>query len=140
MGTHTTNLLICLAHKEQITWVIVMEKTPSNCVESWRVPVSKTLTNRHQKSKTMSFLILSVVSGNFTLIHISSARVDGLVKREETPSGMTEYFEDRVDFLCYRHVVFGKRVKKFGPQESSNRPIQVIFENVRKVYILQRSN
>ena len=38
---------------------------------------------------------------------------------------MTEYFEEREDFLCYRHVLFGKRVKKFGPQQTNNRPIIV---------------
>ena len=54
-----------------------------------------------------------------------SARVDGLVKREETPVSLSEYFENREDFLSYRHALFGKRVKKFGPQAANNRPIVV---------------
>ena len=54
-----------------------------------------------------------------------SARIDGLVKREETPEEMMETFLDRDDFLYYRQVNFGKRVKKFGPQEGNARPIMV---------------
>ena len=57
-----------------------------------------------------------------------SARIDGLVKREETPEEMTETFVDRDDFMYYRHVSFGKRVKKFGPQDANARPIAVRFQ------------
>jgi len=54
------------------------------------------------------------------------ARVDGLEKRVETPTQMTEYFVNRDDFLVYRLVEFTGREKKFGPSEgSSERPIQV---------------
>eukprot|EP00112_Aurelia_sp_Birch-Aquarium-sp1_P024025 Seg740.7 transcript_id=Seg740.7/GoldUCD/mRNA.D3Y31 product="Dynein regulatory complex subunit 7" protein_id=Seg740.7/GoldUCD/D3Y31 len=63
-----------------------------------------------------------------TMLFYSNARVDGLVKREETSTSMTEYFEEREDFLCYRHVLFGKRVKKFGPQQANNRPIIKMVE------------
>ena len=48
-----------------------------------------------------------------------------MVKREETAMSLTEYFENRDDFLCYRHAIFGKRVKKFGPQAVNHRPIIV---------------
>ena len=58
-------------------------------------------------------------------VECSSARIDGLVKREETPEEMTETFVGRDDFLYYRHVFFGKRVKKFGPQDQNARPIVV---------------
>lgn len=57
------------------------------------------------------------------------ARVDGLVQRTETPLSMTEHFRGRDDFLFYKHVDFGKRTKKFGPQDdtttSNERPIVV---------------
>ena len=57
------------------------------------------------------------------------ARVDGLLKRIETPLSMTEHYKNRDDFLFYKHVDFGKRTKKFGPQDevvtSNPRPIVV---------------
>ena len=53
------------------------------------------------------------------------ARVDGLEKRVETPTQMTEYFVNRDDFLVYRLVEFAGREKRFGPSDgSSERPIQ----------------
>lgn len=60
-----------------------------------------------------------------TFYHV--ARVDGLERREETPTQMTEHFINRDDFLVYRHVQFAsKQLKKFGPSEASTseRPIQ----------------
>ena len=56
-----------------------------------------------------------------------TARVDGLVKREETPSSMTEHYRGRSDFLSYRHVDFGPRVKKLAlnSAESNPRPVVV---------------
>ena len=72
-----------------------------------------------------------------TFYHV--ARVDGLERRVETPTQMTEYYINRDDFLVYRMVEFTGRQKKFGPSEStSERPIQVIpsavriFENIPK--------
>jgi len=54
------------------------------------------------------------------------ARVDGLERRTETPSQITEYFVNRDDFLLYRLVEFSGREKKFGPSESAGeRSIQV---------------
>lgn len=55
------------------------------------------------------------------------ARVDGLIKREETPKTMTEYYQGRADFLSYRHVNFGPRVKKLtlNSAESNPRPMVV---------------
>lgn len=58
-------------------------------------------------------------------MYVFSARIDGLVKREESPEEMTESYVDRDDFMYYRQVTFGKRVKKFGPQEANSRPIVV---------------
>ena len=61
---------------------------------------------------------------SMTFYHV--ARVDGLERRVETPSDMTEYFINRDDFLIYRHVEFTGRQKKFGPSDASNeRSIQV---------------
>ncbi|ELT88762.1 hypothetical protein CAPTEDRAFT_129343 [Capitella teleta] len=59
-----------------------------------------------------------------TMIFYHDARVDGLHKRVETPTEMTEHFINRDDFLYYRFIQFTKRAKKFGPAESANvRPI-----------------
>ncbi|XP_032280441.1 dynein regulatory complex subunit 7 isoform X2 [Halichoerus grypus] len=59
-----------------------------------------------------------------------TARVDGLIKREETPKTMTEYYQGRTDFLSYRHVDFGDRVKKLAlnSAESNPRPMVKITE------------
>ncbi|KAI2578787.1 dynein regulatory complex subunit 7 isoform X1 [Homo sapiens] len=59
-----------------------------------------------------------------------TARVDGLMKREETPRTMTEYYQGRPDFLSYRHASFGPRVKKLtlSSAESNPRPIVKITE------------
>ncbi|KAG8524304.1 Dynein regulatory complex subunit 7 [Galemys pyrenaicus] len=59
-----------------------------------------------------------------------SARVDGLVKREETPLSMTEHYQGRPDFLSYRHINFGPRVKKAAQNsaESNPRPMVKITE------------
>ena len=56
-----------------------------------------------------------------------TARVDGLIKREETAKTMTEYYQGRPDFLSYRHVDFGPRVKKtaLNSAESNPRPVVV---------------
>ncbi|KAM9785952.1 dynein regulatory complex subunit 7 [Neosynchiropus ocellatus] len=39
-------------------------------------------------------------------MEFSTARVDGLVRRKESPGLMTETYEGREDFLYYRHVVY----------------------------------
>ncbi|XP_023065619.1 dynein regulatory complex subunit 7 isoform X2 [Piliocolobus tephrosceles] len=59
-----------------------------------------------------------------------TARVDGLIKREETARTMTEYYRGRPDFLSYRHANFGPRVKKLtlSSAESNPRPIVKITE------------
>ncbi len=41
-----------------------------------------------------------------------SSRVDGLAKREFTPSEMVEHFKDRSDFLYYRQVTYDKQTRK----------------------------
>jgi len=60
-----------------------------------------------------------------TFYHV--ARVDGLDRRLETPTQMTEHFIDRDDFLVFRHVEFIARQKKFGPasENTADRPILV---------------
>ncbi|XP_036131653.1 dynein regulatory complex subunit 7 [Molossus molossus] len=59
-----------------------------------------------------------------------TARGDGLIKREETTTTMTEYYQGRPDFLSHRHVIFGPRVKKFtvNSAESNPRPMVKITE------------
>ena len=68
-----------------------------------------------------------------TMFFYDEARVDGLVKRVETPTEMTEQYRNRDDFLYYKHVDFGKKPKKFGPQDGSSstnvRPILVSFRS-----------
>ncbi|XP_066281763.1 dynein regulatory complex subunit 7-like [Branchiostoma lanceolatum] len=67
------------------------------------------------------------------MVFYDKARVDGLVKREETPTEMTEHFKDRDDFLYYRHVVFSKRMKRFGASTDANhRPILKISERFHR--------
>lgn len=69
---------------------------------------------------------ISIFFSNLTnMEYFFSAQIDGLVKREESPEEMTESYVDRDDFMYYRQVTFGKRVKKFGPQEANSRPIVV---------------
>lgn len=55
-----------------------------------------------------------------------TARVDGLIKREETPRTMTEYYQGRPDFLSYRHINFGPRVKKLTLTSSESNPRPVV--------------
>ncbi|MBN3315189.1 DRC7 protein, partial [Atractosteus spatula] len=58
----------------------------------------------------------------------SHARVDGLAKRVEIPSEMTETFEARPDGLYHRHVIFGKRLKMpmaANAQDPNSRPVLV---------------
>ena len=52
-------------------------------------------------------------------LHSGSARVDGLAKREILAVEMTEHFENREDFLCYRHVVYEKPARKFEPADKT---------------------
>lgn len=47
-----------------------------------------------------------------TMEFYNEARVDGLQKRVENDTKMTEYFVGRDDFLHVRHMEFGKRGKK----------------------------
>ena len=64
-----------------------------------------------------------------TMVFYNVARMDGLAKRVETPTEMTEHFVDRDDFLYYKHTTFGRRPKMFGPQDGATtvapRPIVV---------------
>jgi hypothetical protein len=67
-----------------------------------------------------------VAEGERTMTFFHNARVDGLEKRAETPTEMTETFINRDDFLVYRHVVYGVRQKKLAPANDIQlRPIEV---------------
>ncbi|KAH0619461.1 hypothetical protein JD844_000109 [Phrynosoma platyrhinos] len=71
-----------------------------------------------------------------TMEFYHETRVDGLEKRIETPTDMTEYFVGRSDFLYYRHTEFGKRVKKVAAilvnTETNARPIVKITERFHR--------
>jgi len=66
------------------------------------------------------------------MVFYSSARIDGLSTREETPKDLSETFVGREDLLCYRHATFKDRVKKFGPQGNNNRPIAKMVERFNR--------
>lgn len=53
------------------------------------------------------------------MLFYDEARVDGLVKRVECLTEMTEEYRNRDDYLYYKQVEFGKRTKKFGPQDGT---------------------
>lgn len=59
--------------------------------------------------------------------------MDGLAKRELTATEMVEMFEDRPDYLCYRHVTYEKPVKKFEPSSDKGQPYQ-IFKIVERFH------
>ncbi|XP_056307979.1 dynein regulatory complex subunit 7 [Danio aesculapii] len=60
-------------------------------------------------------------------------RTDGLARRIEKPFEMTETFEDRTDFLIYRHVVYGKQIKVIRAGEALNqRPIKSVEEQFHR--------
>ncbi|XP_014674580.1 PREDICTED: dynein regulatory complex subunit 7-like [Priapulus caudatus] len=67
-----------------------------------------------------------------TMIFDSHMRVDGLVRREELATEMTEHYVESTDFLVYKHTKFGKRVKIFGPSSKSARPISCIEEKFKR--------
>ncbi|KER29072.1 putative flagellar protein FliS [Opisthorchis viverrini] len=52
-----------------------------------------------------------------TMFFYHTARVDGLEKREQTPTTMKEYYVGRSDRMCYREALFGAKIKKFGPAQ-----------------------
>ena len=61
------------------------------------------------------------------------ARVDGLVKREETPIQMIETFKDREDLLLYKEINFSKPTKKFEPAETAYKR-QIVVSAVCKYF------
>ncbi|XP_046889466.1 dynein regulatory complex subunit 7 [Hypomesus transpacificus] len=65
----------------------------------------------------------------------SHARADGLAQIVETPLEMKESFQDRPDFLYYRHVVFDRRAKVFGPRDApdlGHRPLKKVLEKFHR--------
>ncbi|GAA6233809.1 dynein regulatory complex subunit 7 [Lates japonicus] len=62
-------------------------------------------------------------------MEFSSARIDNMVRRVVSPDEMTEIFENRTDFLYYRHVVFDRHVQFSEPHvdaDPDDRPLQVV--------------
>ncbi|XP_063266534.1 dynein regulatory complex subunit 7 isoform X3 [Prinia subflava] len=81
--------------------------------------------------KAHSYTSLEPETGH-TVEFYHTARVDGLWKRFENATEMTEYFVGREDFLHMRHTEFGEREKKMekagGTAEANSRPIVQIKE------------
>ncbi|GAB1600388.1 dynein regulatory complex subunit 7-like [Argonauta hians] len=70
-----------------------------------------------------------------TMIFNHHARVDGLEKRIETNTSMTEHFIARKNLLYYKYVEFDTRPLVFAPQisgESEPRPITTIIEKFHR--------
>jgi len=70
--------------------------------------------------------------GERTMLFYERARVDGLERRVETATAMTEHYAERDDHLVYRHVDFNSAagaLKTFGPADThaaaAERPILV---------------
>uniref|UniRef100_A0A4W6G732 Coiled-coil domain-containing protein 135 n=1 Tax=Lates calcarifer TaxID=8187 RepID=A0A4W6G732_LATCA len=62
-------------------------------------------------------------------MEFSSARIDNMVRRVVSPGEMTELFENRTDFLYYRHVIFDRHVQFSEPHvdaDLDDRPLQVV--------------
>lgn len=49
-----------------------------------------------------------------------------MARRELTATEMVEEFENRSDFLYYRHVTYEKPVKKFEPSTEKGQPYQIV--------------
>ncbi|NXO24939.1 DRC7 protein, partial [Cisticola juncidis] len=81
--------------------------------------------------KAHSYMSLEPETGH-TVEFYHTARVDGLWKRFENATEMTEYFVGREDFLHTRHTEFGEREKKMekagATAEANSRPIVQIKE------------
>ncbi|NWT67299.1 DRC7 protein, partial [Prunella himalayana] len=81
--------------------------------------------------KAHSYTSLEPETGH-TVEFYHTARVDGLWKRCETATEMTEYFVGREDFMHMRHTEFGERdqnmEKAGGTADANHRPIVKIKE------------
>ncbi|KAI3357891.1 hypothetical protein L3Q82_016273 [Scortum barcoo] len=67
-------------------------------------------------------------------LEFSSGRVDNLVRLLESPGEMTQIFEGREDFLCYRHVVFGHQVQFPEAEENSGQGDQPLLKVVERFH------
>ncbi|XP_057685310.1 dynein regulatory complex subunit 7 isoform X1 [Corythoichthys intestinalis] len=68
-------------------------------------------------------------------MEFSGARVDGLVRRWDTPEEMTESFKGREDFLYYRQVIFDCNVKlpeEHISTEPEERPLLKVLERFHR--------
>ncbi|XP_057286452.1 dynein regulatory complex subunit 7 isoform X2 [Pezoporus wallicus] len=77
--------------------------------------------------KAHTYTLLEPKTGH-TMEFYNEARVDGLQKRVETASEMTEYFMGRDDFLYLRHVDFGKQGDETQRIDMNSKPIRQIKE------------
>ncbi|CAH8509457.1 unnamed protein product [Dicrocoelium dendriticum] len=88
------------------------------------IPSTNEVTEHFDHGRTTSHLCQHIFNRNQhgpqaarTMIFYHEARVDGLQRREQTPTTMKEYYVGREDRMCYREVLFGAKVKKFGPAQ-----------------------
>ncbi|XP_049609559.1 dynein regulatory complex subunit 7 isoform X1 [Syngnathus scovelli] len=70
--------------------------------------------------------------GNEHDMEFSGARVDGLVRRVDTPGEMTESFEGREDFLYYRQVIFDSNVQLPKEAVPEERPLLKVLERFHR--------
>ncbi|XP_074500922.1 dynein regulatory complex subunit 7 [Sebastes fasciatus] len=71
-------------------------------------------TERFKRGRRFHFLLHRYTDTEREM-EFSSARVENLVRRVESPGEMTEIFEGRNDFLYYRKLVFDKHVRFSEP-------------------------
>ncbi|NXD30097.1 DRC7 protein, partial [Spelaeornis formosus] len=110
-------------HREDLLYVREVNKQTQLITDHFR-PGHPLLLKAH------SYTSLEPETGH-TVEFYHTARVDGLWKRSENATEMTEYFVGREDFLHMRHIEFGERDNKMeqaGVTADANRPIVHIKE------------
>ncbi|XP_023286890.1 dynein regulatory complex subunit 7 [Seriola lalandi dorsalis] len=75
-------------------------------------------TERFKRGRPFYLLFYRFKSLSADAMHemgFSNTRIDNVVRRVVSPGEMTEIFEDRADFLHYRHVVFDRHIQISEP-------------------------
>ncbi|KAF1372807.1 hypothetical protein PFLUV_G00253700 [Perca fluviatilis] len=92
-------------------------------------------TERFKRGRRFHLLFHSYTSLSTDTKHemeFSSARVDDLVRRVESPCEMTEFYEGRKDFLYYRHVVFVQLSESDLGLDLDDRPLEKVVERFHR--------
>ncbi|XP_063266539.1 dynein regulatory complex subunit 7 isoform X8 [Prinia subflava] len=123
-GTEELEVKEWFKHREDLLYMREVNKQTQLITDHFR-PGHPLLLKAH------SYTSLEPETGH-TVEFYHTARVDGLWKRFENATEMTEYFVGREDFLHMRHTEFGEREKKMekagGTAEANSRPIVQIKE------------